>query len=254
MIAPILRGDKGFVVGEDCIADEIVPSRAACKLRFRKQETARPLAERSPPWHLGPIMPSESDPSSPASKDRPRRKGPKKATARYLENAALYHLDRYATSRAHLARLLMLRVERSARAHGTDREEGAEIVTALLDKLTRIGLLNDRSYAETRARSLHRRGSSSRGIRADLAAKGVTADLIEQALAGLREDSADPEVEAAIHYARKRRLGPYRSQDQRQEKRERDMAALGRKGFSYDLVRRIIDAENPEALEDFIDP
>lgn len=178
-----------------------------------------------------------------------RRKGPKKATARYLENAALYHLDRYATSRAHLARLLMMRVERSARAHATDREEGAKHIDAILDKLTRNGLLDDRSYAETRTRSLHRRGTSARGIRADLGAKGVAANLIDSALKTLREDAADPEVAAAIVYARKRRIGPYRSEEQRAEKRNRDMAALGRKGFSYDLVRRIIDAENLEAIE-----
>ena len=186
-------------------------------------------------------------------RSRQRRKGPKKATARYLENAALYHLDRYATSRAHLGRLLMRRVERSARVHGTDREEGATQVEAILDKLTRNGLLDDKSYAETRARSLHRRGGSARGIRADLAAKGVAPDFVESALRGLRENSFDPETEAAIVYARKRRLGPYRAAEQRPEKRERDMAALGRKGFGYDLVRRIIDAESPDALEDLID-
>ena len=178
-----------------------------------------------------------------------RRKGPKKATARHLENAALYHLDRYATSRAHLARLLMMRVERSARAHGTDREEGAKQVEAILEKLTRNGLLDDRSFAETRARGLHRRGTSAKGIRADLSAKGVAAGLIDSALAKLADDSADPETRAAITYARKRRLGPYRNAAQRAEKRDRDMAALGRKGFSYDLVRRIIDAEDLQAIE-----
>ncbi|WP_282604294.1 regulatory protein RecX [Pelagibius sp. Alg239-R121] len=182
-----------------------------------------------------------------------RRRAPKKATARYLENAALYHLDRFATSRAHLGRLLMMRVERSARAHGTDREEGRQHVEAILEKLTRNGLLDDQSYAETRARSLHRRGTSARGIRADLAAKGVALDLVERALAGLAESVSNPEIEAAIVYARKRRLGPYRSGEQRAEKRERDMAALGRKGFSYDLVRRVIDAENLEALEELIE-
>ncbi len=194
-------------------------------------------------------MTEEYEPDSGQKQGDRRRKGPKKATARYLENAALYHLDRYATSRAHLARLLMMRVERSARAHGTDREEGAKHIDAILDKLTRNGLLDDRNYAETRARSLHRRGTSARGIRADLAAKGVAANHIDAAFSGLRDDTADPEVAAAIVYARKRRLGPYRNEEQRAEKRDRDMAALGRKGFSYELVRRIIDAENLEVVE-----
>ena len=109
--------------------------------------------------------------------------------------------------------------------------------------------MDDRSFAETRARGLHRRGTSTRGIRADLAAKGVAAGLIDSALAKLADETADPETSAAITYARKRRLGPYRNSAQRAEKRERDMAALGRKGFSYDLVRRIIDAEDLEAIE-----
>lgn len=200
------------------------------------------------------LMSDDSNKTASGDRAPARRKGPKKATARYLENAALYHLDRYATSRAHLARLLMMRVERSARAHGTDRTEGAKQVETVLDKLAGMGLLNDQNYAETRARSLHRRGASARAIRAELAAKGVAAHLIEPALARLKEESSDPEVEAAIVYARKRRLGPFRHQDQRAEKRERDMAALGRKGFSYDLVRRIIEAESPEALESFTDP
>jgi regulatory protein len=204
------------------------------------------------PWHCSGIMPNEYDPNSlPAATGR-KRSGPKKVTARYLENAALYHLERYATSRAHLGRLLMMRVERSARAHGTDRNEGAEWIAAVLDKLTRNGLLDDRAYAETRARSLHRRGTSGRGIRADLNAKGVAQDLIGKALAGLVDDVTNPEAAAAIIYARKRRLGPYRAPEQRIEKRERDMSALGRKGFSYDLVRQVIDAVDVTALEDIL--
>ena len=50
---------------------------------------------------------------------------PRKVTLKSLENAALFYLQRYATSTENLRRVLMRRVDRSARAHSTDREEGS---------------------------------------------------------------------------------------------------------------------------------
>jgi regulatory protein len=54
-----------------------------------------------------------------------RRRGPRKATPAYLEKAALFYLERYAAPAEHLRRLLLAKVARSARFHGTDAEAGA---------------------------------------------------------------------------------------------------------------------------------
>jgi len=182
-----------------------------------------------------------------------RRQGrqPRKATPDYLRNSALHYLERYATSSAHLRRLLLVKVARSAAAHGTDTEAGAAAVEALIGRLIAQGLLDDAAFARTKARSLHRRGGSARAIRGRLSQLGLGADLIEAAFAALAEDVGDAEFAAAVGYARRRRLGPYRSDPaDREERRERDLAALGRRGFSYELARRIVEAESPEALED----
>ena len=56
--------------------------------------------------------------------DKKRRK-PKPATQERLRKAALYYIDRYATSAANLREVLMRRVRRSVRLHGTDPEEAA---------------------------------------------------------------------------------------------------------------------------------
>jgi regulatory protein len=57
------------------------------------------------------------------------------------------------------------------------------------------------------------------------------------------------ELEAAATYARRRRLGPHRRDPEaRAERRERDLAALARAGFSYAIAQQIIDADPaPEA-------
>ena len=70
---------------------------------------------------------------------RRRRRGPKKATPEYLEKSALFYLERYATSEENLRRNLLRKVRRSAEAHGTDPEAGAEAVEALLARFRRSG-------------------------------------------------------------------------------------------------------------------
>lgn len=183
-----------------------------------------------------------------------QRRGPRKATPKYLRNSALYYLERYASSSAHLRRLLLAKVARSARAYDSDPEmeagKGAAAVEALIVELIGTGLLDDARYAGERARILHRRGASARGIRAGLRAKGIEADDIERALAGLDEEAAEPELAAALAYARKRRLGPYGNPGAREDRREKDLAALGRKGFGYDMARRVIETDDLAELED----
>jgi len=173
----------------------------------------------------------------------------KPATPERLERVALFHLERYATSVANLRRLLLRRVARAAEVHGDDPAEGAAAVEALLVRLQAAGLLDDRLYAEARAFGLNRRGASSRGIGARLAAKGVGAEDIARALDSLAGEFARPDLAAALAFARRRRLGPYRPADARATARTKDLASLGRQGFSYGLAVTVIDAEDPEALE-----
>src|SRR3546814_7265925 len=47
----------------------------------------------------------------------------------------------------------------------------------------------------------------------------------------LDELAAEPELAAAIAYARRRRLGPFRTPDARADRRDKDLAALARAGF-----------------------
>lgn len=173
------------------------------------------------------------------------------ATPGRLERAALHYLERFASSAENLRRVLMRRVERSARIHGTDREAGARAVDDILARFARAGLLDDAGYAAMRARSLFRRGASLRAIRYRLGLKGVAEVHVEAALEALRDEVAEPDLAAAIAYARRRRLGPWRTGD-REAFRDRDLAALGRQGFGYGVARKVLDADGPEACEALI--
>ncbi|HIJ62229.1 MAG TPA: regulatory protein RecX [Rhodospirillaceae bacterium] len=168
-------------------------------------------------------------------------KPPKPITAQRLENIALAYLERFSASAVSLRRVLMRRV---ARAEG-EMEAGAGLVDALVERFLRSGLLDDRRYADGRVASLHRRGASLATIRQYLKARGVDAELVEEALGTLAADldNGSTDLAAARHYARRRRLGPFRPPSLRAANRQRDLAALGRAGYSWDVARAVIDGE-----------
>jgi regulatory protein len=168
------------------------------------------------------------------------RKQPRKVSPRYLENAALHYLKRYAATVSQLRSVLVRKVDRSLRFHGGDRAEVLEWVGTLVDKLIRNGLINDQAYAEQKAHSLRASGRSARVIAQKLRMKGVAADVVEQKLAAVTAEV--PEDAAARIWARKKRLGPFRRDGRtRQENRQRDLAAMARAGFSFSTAKKIID-------------
>lgn len=197
-------------------------------------------------------MSDDRYPADPDNPDAPRRRrrGPRKATPEHLRNAALHYLERFASSEDNLRRVLMRKVQRSAHHHGTDAAEGAAAVEHLIQRFRETGLLDDASFAEARTRSLRERGQSARAIRFKLLAKGVPAAVAEDAVREIDgADASGAEREAAVTLARKRRLGPFADPAKRAERREKDLAALARAGFSYDIALEVVDAD-PADLED----
>ncbi len=139
-----------------------------------------------------------------------------------------------------LRRVLRRRVETRCRLRGETPEDFSGMVEAVIARALGAGLVDDAAFAAAKVRSLRRRGGSARAIGAKLAAKGVDRDTVGAALAGEEEGGED---EAALAYAKRRRLGPFRQPAARAASRERDLAAMARAGFALALARRVIDAE-----------
>lgn len=178
-----------------------------------------------------------------------RRRPPRRITSSWMRNSALHYLGRYTATTAQLKRVMTRRIDRSLAHHGGDRQEALEALDQLVEQLCVEGYLDDARYARARAEDLHRRGSSLRGIRAKLWEKGLSGELVDDALARLSEGAGDPELAGALAYARRRRLGPFRREDELDSaRRRRELAALGRAGFPMDVARRVVDASDPTEL------
>jgi regulatory protein len=180
---------------------------------------------------------------------RAAKRVPRPPTRERLHARALYYLERFATTGAHLRRVLLRRALRDAEALGLDPARVREDVDAVVGRAVAAGLVDDRLFAASRARRLAEAGRSPARIRAALAAKGLDRAAVAAALRGLEEEQGDPELAAAVAYARKRRIGPWRPEPERADTKLKDLAALGRAGFSYRVARQVVEADDPTALQ-----
>lgn len=189
---------------------------------------------------------------TPHNKTERKPKRPPRLDEAAVKKAGLHYLERYAASADMLTKVLLRRIDRAERRGATvDRDAAERTIQQVVARFTEAGLIDDKDFATAKIQSFRRRGESTRAIRAKLAQKGVDTALIDAVLAAAKEEYSsdgeelpDPDLEAAFAYARRRRLGPYRPSDVRDGFREKDLAALARKGFSFDICRTVIDMED----------
>jgi regulatory protein len=174
--------------------------------------------------------------------------------AALIEEWALSYLGRYASSADNLRRVLRRRVLRRL-GTGENRDAAVAVADGLIDALIlryrAAALLDDAAYAAARARRDLARGRSLRRIAAGLAAKGVARDDAAAAVAKLREGIADPDLAAACAFARRRRLGPYRT-TRAEGDRQRELAAFARAGFDRQAAEAVLACGDEAAVAELL--
>lgn len=173
----------------------------------------------------------------------------KPVTEAYLERAALHYLERFSSTEANLCRVLERKVKRRLDGDVFTREH-VDWIEACAQKCVKYGYVDDIRYAENRFASLLRKGKPLRTIAQDLRYKGVPQEIVESLLSEAREnEDTNPDLQAAAAYVRRRRFGAFRRADRMsEEKIEKEKASMMRAGFSYELVRRTLEANEDELM------
>jgi regulatory protein len=138
------------------------------------------------------------------------------ASAAELKARALRYLARREHSRTELARKL------------APHAESREALDALLDQLASTKQLSDERYAEERARALARKYGTAK-IRHELKSKGIADDIVGRIAAG------DEVARASAILSRK-----YREPASTGEERARRARFLQSRGFSMDVIARLL--------------
>jgi regulatory protein len=175
-------------------------------------------------------------PSAKARKPRAEsEKAAEPLTLRRLEELAVGYLNRFDCTTQKLKQHLRGR----ARKLGGGAEADAWIAQ-IIERYQASGMLDDARFAKNFASQLTTRGKSARAISQKLAQRGVPSDIAGELMAARKQDEPGAELEAAIAYVRKRRLGPHRSPEKREEYRHKDLASLARQGFSFDIAKKAL--------------
>lgn len=186
-------------------------------------------------------------------------------TADRLERAAYHYLERYATSTNGFRRVLERKIRRTNTDFSADlSSEQQAWIDALVEKCTRLKFLDDQLYATAKARSLARHGKPVRTIRQWLAARGVKSTEIDHAINALANEQGGVkalDMAAACRFAQRRRFGPWRRDDRGyaepdaseqsrakhdKRKKDREIAAFSRAGFSWHQTMAVLDAGSIE--------
>jgi regulatory protein len=141
-------------------------------------------------------------------------------------------------------------IERRARqettaAHDLERQiaEAKQAVGEVIADLVASGAVDDASFAAARAKRLTRTGRSRRVIAAHLAARGVSGATIATAFA----ETEHTELAAALVFARRRRVGPFRAGPGDEDTRHKELAILARAGFPQTVAVRVLSMSAEEA-------
>jgi len=186
------------------------------------------------------LMVTECGTNMAMSASNPRKPRPPLDAAK-LDELALSYVGRFATSRAKL----LIYLKRKLRERGWDGE-AEPALNALADRLVRLGYVDDRAYALSKARSLTGRGYGERRVRQALSLAGIA----DEESGDARQLAEAEAVDSALRFARRRSFGPYATERPDPRRREREMAAMIRAGHGFGLARAIINL-NPGEIPDF---
>ena len=156
-----------------------------------------------------------------------------------IKELALKYLDKYQPSKKSL-QIYLFRKVIDVQSNSIEKSEILKKIEIVLNDLEEKGILNDSLYSEIKSKNFLKRGYSLNKIRQHLSQKGISGELLKQTIEKIQNDETNPDFYSAIRICKKRRIGPYRPEANREIFYKKDMGVLARSGFSYDLAKEIL--------------
>lgn len=264
----------GSTADGDAAAGQAAPRRSA-----REASVAGNPGRQDQGEKRGGIQGARSGSGTGSQAGRPGGKQPKKPTPERMRRIAEHYVGQRECSSAMLqATLARWRDAWLRRQPDADRPrlkaETDGMILAEVERMMRLGFVDDARFARLKARSGLASGKGLRRVAMGLRQKGLADEAIERALdEGAQEwleeqpmllpiletdendgEALDPEearriadAAAARTFAEKRRLGPWRRTPLPEDRKERAKAwsreagSMARAGFGFDLIRSILD-------------
>lgn len=185
-------------------------------------------------WHKDGVVMRGNRPGPGLGKDRKPRAAPRPLNAASLDDMAIRYVSRFATTRAKLRDYL----RRKLRERGWTGD-GEPAIDPLIEKVARLGYVDDAAFASAKGKALTARGLGRGRVTMALRVAGVSEDDGAEA----RNTADEGAVEALLHFARRKRIGPWAAERPDRQGREKWIGAMLRAGHPLPLARVVATAE-----------
>ncbi|MBO0334952.1 RecX family transcriptional regulator [Sneathiella sp. CAU 1612] len=190
-----------------------------------------------------------TDEKEPKAK-RPRK--PVEPTPKWLRDQALRYLNRFPATSRKMAQHLFNKAAPQREHFDLPEEKLKEDIAKVVEDMIKAGFINDSEFAASKVRIMARQGRSVAQIGLKLQEMEFSDNDQSDALDALGDDRQALDRRAAARFVKRRRFGPYKPEETRAERRNKELASLARQGFSFDVATLVIDAESVDVIETII--
>lgn len=164
----------------------------------------------------------------------------KKITQKMLYNVALSYLAKYEASTGKLKDILNRRLIMAERRGIDIPAEAPAWIENVIHQMVAADYVNDTRYTENTYRHLAQAGKSLRYIKGKMALASIDFTPPDD----VPTDALD--LAAALIFVKKKKLGIYRPAAVRSDYAQKDLAALGRAGFSYEISKKALNGADDD--------
>ena len=165
-----------------------------------------------------------------------------------MRNFAFAYVNKYAPSKQQLKTYLLKKYMKTT-VPNVKKQDITNLIDVVLSDLEKNRFINDKFYSESKAKSMIQRGNSISKIRNYLIGKGIQDKYIKDTVNKIKDENSDQDFFSAIKICKKKRIGPARTEDNRQLFYKKDISLLARNGFDFDTSKKVMDIEKDDFLK-----
>ena len=178
---------------------------------------------------------------------RNKRK-PLEATVDEMRNFAFKYVEKYAPSKQQLKTYLLKKYLKTS-IPNVKKQDISDLIDIVLSDLEKNKFINDKFYSDSKAKSMIQRGNSINKIRNYLIGKGIKDEFIKETVSKIQVDNSDQDFFSAIKICKKKRIGPARTEDNRQLFYKKDISLLARNGFDFETSKKVMNLQKDDFLK-----
>ena len=168
------------------------------------------------------------------------RKKTLELTVEEMRNFAFNYVEKYAPSKQQL-KTYLLKKYLKASVQNVKKQDITNLIDIVLVDLEKSKFVNDKFYSDSKAKSMIQRGNSINKIRSYLIGKGINDRFINETVEKIRDQNSDQDFFSAIKICKKKRIGPSRTEDNRQLFKKKDLSIFTSSCFVFENSKRVLE-------------